>query len=33
MYYTGRGWLENSWVGSPKHIANRLEAWLTDVGL
>ena len=27
MHYTGRGRLENPWVGSPKDIADRLEEW------
>ena len=30
MHYTGRGWLENPWVGSPKDIADRLEEWFTE---
>jgi hypothetical protein len=30
MPYTGRGRLENPWVGSPKHLANRLEEWFTE---
>ncbi len=30
MHYTGRGRLENPWVGSPKDIADRLEAWFTE---
>ena len=29
MHYTGRGRLENPWVGSPKDIADRLEEWFT----
>ena len=30
MHYTGRGRLENPWVGSPKDIADRLEEWFTE---
>jgi alkanesulfonate monooxygenase SsuD/methylene tetrahydromethanopterin reductase-like flavin-dependent oxidoreductase (luciferase family) len=30
MHYTGRGRLENPWVGSPKAIADRLEEWFTE---
>ena len=30
MRYTGRGQMENSWVGSPKDIADRLEEWFTE---
>ena len=30
MHYTGRGWLENPWVGSLKDIADRLEEWFTE---
>lgn len=30
MHYTGRGRLENSWVDSPKDIADRLEEWFTE---
>ena len=30
MHYTGRGRLENPWVGSPKDIADRLEKWFTE---
>ena len=30
MLYTGRGRLENPWVGSPKDIADRLEEWCTE---
>ena len=30
MHYTGRGWLENPWGGSPKDIADRLEEWFTE---
>jgi alkanesulfonate monooxygenase SsuD/methylene tetrahydromethanopterin reductase-like flavin-dependent oxidoreductase (luciferase family) len=30
MHYTGRGRLENPWVGSSKDIADRLEAWCTE---
>jgi alkanesulfonate monooxygenase SsuD/methylene tetrahydromethanopterin reductase-like flavin-dependent oxidoreductase (luciferase family) len=30
MPYTGRGRLENPWVGSPKDIADRLEEWFTE---
>ena len=30
MCYTGRGRLENPWVGSPKDIADRLEEWFTE---
>ena len=29
MKYTGRGRLENAWVGSPRDLADRLEAWFT----
>ena len=29
MHYTGRGRLENPWVGSPKDIADHLEEWFT----
>jgi alkanesulfonate monooxygenase SsuD/methylene tetrahydromethanopterin reductase-like flavin-dependent oxidoreductase (luciferase family) len=30
MHYTGRGRLENPWVGSPKDIADRWEEWFTE---
>jgi alkanesulfonate monooxygenase SsuD/methylene tetrahydromethanopterin reductase-like flavin-dependent oxidoreductase (luciferase family) len=30
MHYTGRGRLENPWVGSPKGIAYRMEEWFTE---
>jgi len=30
MHYTGRGRLENPWVGSPKDSADRLEEVFTD---
>lgn len=30
MHYTGRGRLENPWVGSPKDIADCLEEWFTE---
>ena len=30
MHYTGRGRLENPWVGSPQDIADRLEEWFTE---
>jgi alkanesulfonate monooxygenase SsuD/methylene tetrahydromethanopterin reductase-like flavin-dependent oxidoreductase (luciferase family) len=30
MHDTGRGRLENPWVGSPKESANRLEEWFTE---
>ncbi len=30
MHYTGRGRLENPWVGSPKDITDRLEEWFTE---
>jgi hypothetical protein len=31
MHYTGWGWMESPWVGSPKNIiADRLEEWLTE---
>jgi alkanesulfonate monooxygenase SsuD/methylene tetrahydromethanopterin reductase-like flavin-dependent oxidoreductase (luciferase family) len=30
MHDTGRGWLENPWVGSPKDSADRLEEWFTE---
>ena len=30
MHDTGRGWLEHSWIGSPKDIADRLEGWFSE---
>jgi alkanesulfonate monooxygenase SsuD/methylene tetrahydromethanopterin reductase-like flavin-dependent oxidoreductase (luciferase family) len=30
MHYTGRGRLENPWVGSPKDIADRWEEWFSE---
>jgi alkanesulfonate monooxygenase SsuD/methylene tetrahydromethanopterin reductase-like flavin-dependent oxidoreductase (luciferase family) len=30
MHDTGQGRLENSWVGSPKDIADRLEEWFPE---
>jgi len=29
MHYTGRGRLENAWVGGPKEIADMFEEWFT----
>jgi len=29
MHYTGRGRLENAWVGGPKEVADMLEEWFT----